>query len=65
MTRLRPVPEGAAELTLATKTWLVMALARLRTTSCARSLVDVRTTLTISSAPIQARWREISGNQVS
>ncbi|CAM5697817.1 hypothetical protein SCANM63S_08667 [Streptomyces canarius] len=64
-TRLRPVPTGPAVLTLTTKTWLTMALARASTSSWARSAVVVITGLTITSAPSQASWRATSGNQAS
>jgi hypothetical protein len=49
-------------LTLATKTWLTIALACARTTSCARSPVVVNTTFNRSSAPIHDSWRDTSGN---
>lgn len=59
------MPNGPAVFTLATNTWLTIAFARARTSSCARSGVVVWTGLSTTSAPIQARWRVTSGNHAS
>ena len=62
---LLPWPVGPAQLTLTTNTWFTMALALASTSSCRRSGVVVLTTLRMTSAPIQASWRETSGYQAS
>ena len=61
----RPLPPSPTPLMSKTKHWLVTAVARAMESSTSRSIVPVRVGRRITSAPITASVREVSGIHMS